>query len=161
MILAVTGTRRFGFPIAFGALAAACVGFAQDGERSVKQAEQATKAWNAPDPTWVAPGSASMAEARLRALWPAIAAAAPGATAAFGGARLEAATSARPIACRDAAARVRDTVGERDPAALGSVKALGDGSCWEMNVSAGLRTLLAYLRATDGSLAMLWVPPEE
>lgn len=124
--------------------------------------EGSAQAWSTPDPAWKAPGTASAAQERLRSLWPAIVAAAPGVLSPFDDAirHGRCAISARSLACRDAADRVRDTVGETDPAVLGSVDALADGTCWETHCGVGFQDLLAYLCARDGTLLMLWLPPE-
>jgi hypothetical protein len=124
-------------------------------------ADASSPSWNAPDPAWKSPGTASAAQARFRSLWPSIVAAAPAALARYdaeirGGREI----SSTLLSCRDAAERVRGTVGEADPALLGSVGALADGECWQLTCSLGYEDLFAYLRASDGALLMLWLPPE-
>jgi hypothetical protein len=156
-------SRRIGPWIGVAALGlAAMVGLAQAGEHSMGASQGSAPAWSAPDPAWKAPGTARAAQARLRSLWPAIVSAAPGVLTPFDDAMRHGrcAISARPLPCHDAAARVRDTVGGGDPAVLGSVDALADGACWETSCGVGFQDLLAYLRATDGTLLMLWLPPE-
>jgi hypothetical protein len=120
--------------------------------------------WRAPDPKWQSPGLARTAEARLAALWPALIAAA--------GARLGRFAQLRPLECSqwanvmtasDAAQQVRDAMGKDDPSVLGSLAALdalGHTTVWNASCGHGIDTMFAYLRASDGSLVMLWLPPE-
>lgn len=121
--------------------------------------------WRAPAPTWPAPGTAKLAEARLNALWPAMIEAAGDRLAAFArAAPVDCSQWASILTAREAAQQVRDTMGnDVDPAILGSLAALdalGNAAVWNASCSHHFDTVFAYLRASDGSLVMLWQPPE-
>jgi hypothetical protein len=122
--------------------------------------------WRAAAPGWKAPGTAKAAEARLEALWPALIDAA--------GAKLGAFAALVPSSCSRwasaltaaaAAKQVRAAAGPMggDPSVLGSLAALdalGDAKVWSASCSHHFDTMFAYLRASDGALVMLWLPPE-
>jgi hypothetical protein len=121
--------------------------------------------WSVADVTWRSPGSAKAAEKRVAALWPAML---DGAGARLG--RFAAMTS--PVECaqwaslmtaKQAAMQVRDTVGDSlDPSALGSLAALdalGNTAVWSVTCEHGCDSLFAYVRASDGALVMVWLPP--
>lgn len=120
--------------------------------------------WRAPDPKWQAPGLARIAEARLTALWPALIEAAGDKLGRFAQLRsFECSRWASVMTAKDAAQQVRDAMGERDPSVLGSLAALdalGHATVWNASCGHGFDTMFAYLRASDGSLVMLWLPPE-
>ena len=71
--------------------------------------------------------------------------------------------SASRMMCREASARVRDTLtpGEETSILYGEVANLDrDEDCWEVHVSLGFSTLLAYFLAETGALLFAWAPPE-
>ncbi len=122
--------------------------------------------WRAAAPGWNSPGTAKQAEAQLVALWPAMREAA--------GSKLRRFAQLEPTACtrwastltaREAARQVRDTMGldAAEASVLGSLEALdalGDARVWNASCSYGFDTMFAYLRVSDGALAMMWLPPE-
>ena len=120
--------------------------------------------WRAPDPKWQAPGLARTAEARLTALWPALIAAAGDRLGRFAQLRpFECSQWASVMTAKDAAEQVREAMGQDDPSVLGSLAALdslGHATVWNASCGHGADTMFAYLRASDGSLVMLWLPPE-
>lgn len=120
--------------------------------------------WRAPDPKWKTPGSAKAAEARLTALWPTLLEAAGAKLGRFARLRsFECSQWASVMTAKEAAQQVRAAMGEVDPAVLGSLAALdalGNGAVWNASCGHGFGTMFAYLRTTDGSLVMLWLPPE-
>jgi hypothetical protein len=137
-------------------------------ERITADATAATAAsWNASARTWKKPGTAKAAAARLRAVWPALHAAAgdaPGIDAFVDPfAKKTCGTSASKTTAKQAAARVRDTMGATDPAVVGSLAALdtlGDAALWLATCSAGFHELFVYIKQSDGAVVMAWIPPE-
>lgn len=122
--------------------------------------------WSVADVSWKSPGSAKAAEKRLAALWPALIEAAGEKLGRFGKmtSPVECSQWASVMTAKEAARQVRDTMGEKlDPSVLGSLAALdalGNAAVWNASCSHHFDTLFAYLRASDGSLVMLWLPPE-
>lgn len=120
--------------------------------------------WRAPDPKWTSPGLARAAEARLTALWPALIEAAGDKLGRFAQLRsFECSQWASVMTAKEAAQQVREVMGKDDPSVLGSLAALdalGHAPVWNASCGHGFDTMFAYLRASDGSLVMLWLPPE-
>jgi hypothetical protein len=129
------------------------------------EASSPIERWRGPATSWRSPGTAKAAEARLLALWPAMVDAVGPRLGGF--ARVAPADCARwasVLTGREAAQQVRDAIGDAaDPSLLGSLAALdalGNAALWNASCSHGAETMFAYLRASDGSLVMMWMPPE-
>lgn len=122
--------------------------------------------WSVADVSWKSPGSAKAAEKRLAALWPAMIDAAGDRLGRFGAmtSPVECSQWASLMTAKQAAMQVRDAFGDSmDPSALGSLAALdalGNTAVWNVTCEHSFDSLFAYVRASDGSLVMAWLPPQ-